>query len=406
MFNDDSVTVSLDNRLIRTKEGKVFSPNVFGTSFWQRYLLQYSKVIIVARLVDVSECFDLNGYSEISDPRIIVHGVTYFHGPKDLFLKIHRVLQDLFWIARSENYVKKSHFILRMPSLVSSLLFIILYLKRTKFAVEVVGNVYEAVKQTNKKWYSKFVALVLQLLMKKCVKEASFACYVTVQSLQRTYPTKGISYSCSSIEMYDDNYIEQNEIERKLDHFYTSLAQKSMTISHIGTMDAKYKNQDQLILAVYHLYRAGWDVKLHLIGDGCYRSYFEEVCVKEKVSHLVKFHGRVNRTIVNSILDETDIFILPSSTEGFPRVNVEAAARGCLILATDVGGVSEFVPQSCLLKDIRAETIFMAITEMLKMPEVYRDVIKFNYEKSFSFHCNNLNKVRKAFYGDFWSSFK
>jgi glycosyltransferase involved in cell wall biosynthesis len=57
-----------------------------------------------------------------------------------------------------------------------------------------------------------------------------------------------------------------------------------------------------------------------------------------------KFHGLVkDEQTLKQIIDEYDVLICPSYSEGMPTVILEAMARGLAIIATDVGAVSELV---------------------------------------------------------------
>jgi glycosyltransferase involved in cell wall biosynthesis len=60
-----------------------------------------------------------------------------------------------------------------------------------------------------------------------------------------------------------------------------------------------------------------------------------------------KYHGTLHKAAaIQEILDQTDFLIVPSFSEGMPTVIMEAMARGCAIIATDVGAVSEQVGNS------------------------------------------------------------
>lgn len=59
------------------------------------------------------------------------------------------------------------------------------------------------------------------------------------------------------------------------------------------------------------------------------------------------YHGMLQETSkIQNILDQSDFLIVPSYSEGMPTVILEAMARGCAIIATDVGAVSEQVGAS------------------------------------------------------------
>lgn len=73
----------------------------------------------------------------------------------------------------------------------------------------------------------------------------------------------------------------------------------------------------------------------------------------------INFHGiiRKEKEIMN-ILNQTDVLVCPSYSEGMPTVILEAMARGCAILASDVGAVSEMVDETngwLIKKDILKE---------------------------------------------------
>jgi len=49
---------------------------------------------------------------------------------------------------------------------------------------------------------------------------------------------------------------------------------------------------------------------------------------------------------VKSYLDNVDVFVTPSYAEAFPRSVLEAMARGCAVVASDVGGTNEIIEHS------------------------------------------------------------
>jgi glycosyltransferase involved in cell wall biosynthesis len=83
------------------------------------------------------------------------------------------------------------------------------------------------------------------------------------------------------------------------------------------------------------------DTRFAVIGDGPGRHDAEALAVELGVSDQVIFAG-VRRDVAE-VLGALDLFVLSSTSEGLPRVVVEAMAAGVPVVASDVGGVSEVV---------------------------------------------------------------
>ncbi|GAB4150543.1 MAG: hypothetical protein Fur0041_23120 [Bacteroidia bacterium] len=67
---------------------------------------------------------------------------------------------------------------------------------------------------------------------------------------------------------------------------------------------------------------------------------------KAKGKHII-YHGEIkDNAVMRSKLDQCDVLVCPSHSEGMPNVIIEAMSRGLAILATDVGAVSVAVNES------------------------------------------------------------
>jgi glycosyltransferase involved in cell wall biosynthesis len=97
----------------------------------------------------------------------------------------------------------------------------------------------------------------------------------------------------------------------------------------------KRKGIKELNLALTHLV-GKTDFEFHFIGP---IPESEQI-----VSPHVKYHGVVGDAAkIRDVLRKTDVFVLPSHSEGMPNVVLEAMASGCAVLATDVGAVKLMV---------------------------------------------------------------
>ncbi len=83
-----------------------------------------------------------------------------------------------------------------------------------------------------------------------------------------------------------------------------------------------------------------------IAGDGPYLPTLQAQIKKKKLSKWVKTLGSVPNKEVMKLYAQSDIFLMPSDEEGFPRVLLEAMATGTPFVASDVGGVRDIVSKS------------------------------------------------------------
>ncbi|MBK5100501.1 MAG: glycosyltransferase family 4 protein [Desulfobacteraceae bacterium] len=106
----------------------------------------------------------------------------------------------------------------------------------------------------------------------------------------------------------------------------------------------RLKGQKYLIEACGRLKEKIQNFHVLLVGEIAESDYFREcndLSDKLGIRDRITFTGRENR--VNQILSESDLFVLPSLSEAFPRSLLEAMAVGKPVIVTDVGGCSEAV---------------------------------------------------------------
>jgi glycosyltransferase involved in cell wall biosynthesis len=111
-------------------------------------------------------------------------------------------------------------------------------------------------------------------------------------------------------------------------------------VSAVGSIKP-VKGQDLLLEALAPQLRAEADLRLVLAGE--LRGAFGEGLVARAadlgVAGRVIAPGPVDD--VASLLADTDVFVLPSRSEGMSNALLEAMAAGCAAVATDVGGCAE-----------------------------------------------------------------
>jgi len=101
------------------------------------------------------------------------------------------------------------------------------------------------------------------------------------------------------------------------------------------------KRIDVLVRAMPRILARYPDARLTLAGDGTCRDSLMELVQELGVRDRVAFLG--HREDVPALLQEADVFVLPSRSEAFPNSIMEAMAAGVPVIASDVGGIPELV---------------------------------------------------------------
>lgn len=85
------------------------------------------------------------------------------------------------------------------------------------------------------------------------------------------------------------------------------------------------------------------DFHLFLLGDGVLRNELEVLAEKLEVSERVHFLGEIPYEDLPKYLRAAEVFIRPSSSEGFGTAFIEALAAGNLVVGTAVGGIVDIL---------------------------------------------------------------
>jgi L-malate glycosyltransferase len=113
---------------------------------------------------------------------------------------------------------------------------------------------------------------------------------------------------------------------------------EDFVVGSIGRL-SREKGHKHLVRACRFINDKRWS--LNIVGDGPMKKELKMLVRLLDIEDKVKFIGSV--LDIRSLLNEMDIFVLPSVSEGLSLAVIEAAAAGKFIIATNVGGVPEIV---------------------------------------------------------------
>jgi glycosyltransferase involved in cell wall biosynthesis len=105
----------------------------------------------------------------------------------------------------------------------------------------------------------------------------------------------------------------------------------------------EWKGLDVLLQAMALLRAEGETVRLVLAGDGPLRSELEHLAAALGLQRQVQFIGYQSRRYVARLLNECTLFVLPSRSEPFGIVIIEALACGKPVVATAVDAIPEII---------------------------------------------------------------
>ena len=103
------------------------------------------------------------------------------------------------------------------------------------------------------------------------------------------------------------------------------------------------KGVEFLVRAMNVVIQKDVNAKLILVGDGQQQDYLRRMVAELHIERYVTFTGEVPNDEVFEYLAASDIFVLPSLSEGFSIASLEAMACGLPIIATRVGVLQEII---------------------------------------------------------------
>lgn len=177
---------------------------------------------------------------------------------------------------------------------------------------------------------------------------------------------------------------------------------KLVCVSHLNE---RRKNIDDLIRAAAEL-KTKLDYELQIIGDGILKEDYVNLAKSLNLSKEVIFTGMKSQSEIESILEVSHIFILPSYPEAFGIVFIEALAKGVPVITCEGNGGGEELKNLgypvVMVKPNSPGELAKAIIDLASdknklslMSGTGKDIVKkfFTWEKNADHTYTFLNKI-------------
>ena len=103
------------------------------------------------------------------------------------------------------------------------------------------------------------------------------------------------------------------------------------------------KGMDLVVPAFAEVLKRFPEVRLLVVGDGSLRATMEQQAVELGCADRITWVGRQPQEELAQWYGQMDIVLMPSRSEGFGLTAIEAMANGCVMVASNVGGLPEVV---------------------------------------------------------------
>lgn len=388
-----NVLVVVDNHLVQTPDGEVWSKDIYDYSFFERYLSAFDDVYIAIRMSRINE--ERKGFpNKCSGPHIHFLPLPEFKGINGYlknFFKVNNLIRE---------YSKKCDCaVVRLPSAIGYQ-FVRRLDKKKPYALEVVIDPWDfAAPGMLKMKLRALVRIDWTNKLKKYCKRANGVSYVTKYALQKRYPCRArISQKnnhyfesyYSSANIPNSFYMEPKLYEKK-DHYI---------LLHVANAINSYvKGHKEAIEIVKNLNEQGINVSIKFVGDGPYIEEFMAFAKKLGIEEKVEFVGRISdKTQMKNMMRLADLFILPTHGEGLPRVLIESMAVGTPCVATKVNGIPELLDEDQMASVGDVEKLTKIVKRMLSDCELMSVKSRIAVDRSKEYAEEVLQERRKNFY--------
>ncbi|MBC2239962.1 glycosyltransferase family 4 protein [Listeria booriae] len=376
-----------DNRFLEASDGQVYSEVAFSYSNWERYVAHVDQLTVIARMEPLGD-LDTKLLNLSSGENVAFEGMPNPYGIR-AFTPFPRGYKTVLAAVEKADGV-----IARLPSEIGYMAVKAARKTNTPYCIEVVGDAYNAMA-TYGDWKGKLYAPFAERKMRRSISNANHTLYITDRHLQERYPTSGQSVSCSNVELSN---LEIETIERRQER--NEKPAEKLIIGMNGSLSSPYKGFETAFQALASIKSELPPFEFRILGRGSKEDWLGVIEQLGLTEHVV-FSGTLPHQGVYEWLDDIDIFLMPSKTEGQGRALIEALSRGCSCLGSNVGGIPELITKEQLHEPSDTAELANKLVKLATNPKQRQRYARLAFERAVTFQSERLQEIRQQFFQDF-----
>lgn len=238
---------------------------------------------------------------------------------------------------------------------------------------------------------SRSISVFQKVISKAITKHASVVCPVT-KDLQKSMQQLGLA----------GNYISVPNVVNTSIFKPTKKSNTNFTVIHVSDLNDSHKNISGMLKTAKLLEENIGEFTWKFIG-GKSTKYDALISKLEFKKATIQFIHHISQEELATHFETANLFVLFSNYENLPCVILEAFASGTQVIATDVGGISEYFPVDfgCLVEAQNLKQLLKSILEVKNNPRI-------NSEKMHNYAVDNFSKevISTRFSHLYYSSLK
>lgn len=281
-------------------------------------------------------------------------GGKYLINKLDILWKIPGILCRVKRELRGATHVQ-----LRLPMGIGPFLLLYFFIRRRDFILWIkYANNWNA---DNIPWSNKLQRLIL--------KKDFLKCKVTINGFWENQSLNCYSFENPCLELDDIEFGREVIESKKFD--------LKPVLIFVGGLEIA-KGID-IIVDFLKIVREHEIEFFHFVGEGELAQYLKDFLSETKLKFQV--HGGLSQKELHALFATSNYILLPSRSEGFPKVLAEAMCFGCIPICSNVGSIGHYVKNGIngfMMEDISKESLILAFNEACEKSSSERREIAIN----------------------------